>query len=105
MSACGTRNCGLQRSRFATLASGLDADSNCRQAQRTIEQGRPDLRSRRDRSARTELWPVKSLSPMLLGLFADRFGPALGHLVEMPPDLLLSATKSPKTLLDLLNGR
>ena len=52
-----------------------------------------------------ELWPVKSLSPMLLGLFADRFGPALGHLVEMPPDLLLSATKFPKTLLDLLNAR
>ena len=52
-----------------------------------------------------ELWPVKSLSPMLLGLFADRFGPAPGHLVEMPPDLILSATKSPKTLLDLLNAR
>jgi hypothetical protein len=60
---------------------------------------------RRPHNAAPELWPVKSLSPMLLGLFADRFGPALGHLVEMPPDLLLSATKSPKTLLDLLNAR
>ena len=35
--------------------------------------------------------------------FADGLGSALGHVLEMTPDLLFSAAKFPEALLDILD--